>query len=169
MCVTVVPSITVTPSRSSARAALAERRGGNVAEHAIGCLHQQDAGQADVRRAELARQRVARKLGDLSCHLDTRRAAAYDHERQPGRAPLGVMLGLRGLECREDAAPHFECALERLDLQREWPPLVVTEEGVARAAGDDQRVVRDDGPALAVRKSAERDAAALEIEPAHLA
>ena len=63
MCVTVVPSITVTPSRSSARAALAERRGGN-APSTRSVASQQDAGSADVRRAELARQRVTRKLGD---------------------------------------------------------------------------------------------------------
>ena len=45
--------------------------------------------------------------------------AADDHERQPGRAPLGVTLGLGGLEGREDPAPHLERALERLDLERE--------------------------------------------------
>ena len=56
---------------------------------------------------------------------------------------VGVRLRLGRLERAEDAAAHDERALERLHLGGVLAPLVVAEVRVARAAGDDQRVVRE--------------------------
>ncbi len=90
-------------------------------------------------------QGVAGKLGDLPRHLNPGGPAADDHERQLRLTPLRVRLQFGRLERGQDVAPHPEGALQRLDLGRVLPPLVVPEVRVRRAAGDDQRVVWDRG------------------------
>src|SRR5262249_35026990 len=91
--------------------------------------------------AKLLAQSVACELPDLAGHLDTRRARADDDEREPGLALVRVAHGLGRLERAEEAAADEERALERLHLGGGRAPVVVAEVRVARAAGDDQRVV----------------------------
>ncbi len=63
-------------------------------------------------RAEVAAHRVAGDLADLAGELDARRAAADDEEGEPGAPSLGVVVGLGGLERREDAAADLDRVLE---------------------------------------------------------
>ena len=107
---------------------------------------------------------VARELGDLSGHLDSGRAAPDDDEGQPGVAALRVLLELGGLERREDALADGGGALQRFDLVRILPPLVVSEVGVARAAGDDQRVIRERKVLVALLGPIDDDAASVQVK-----
>ena len=86
---------------------------------------------------------VVRDLGDLAGHLDPGRPGADDHERQVRGLALGIGLELGRLERLEDLAADRQRALQRLQLGRVPLPFVVAEVGVLRAAGDDQRVVRE--------------------------
>ena len=138
----------VTPSPSSWRTALADRSGGKAASTRSPPSTSRIRPSARVHRAVVARQRVARELGDLARHLDAGRARAHHHEREPLRAPLVVGLELGRLERPQDPVAHVERALERLDLRRVLGPLRVAEVGVLRAARHDQHVVGDlDAPA----------------------
>jgi hypothetical protein len=85
---------------------------------------------------------VPRELGDLAGHLDAGRAGADDDEGEQCPAPPRIRLGFGVLECLQKACTCCERALERFDLRSVDPPIVVAEVGVVRAAGDDQRVVR---------------------------
>ena len=96
------------------------------------------------------------ELGDLPRHLDAGRAGADDDEGEPAPPPLRIRLDLGRLEGAEDAAADLERAVERLQLGRVRLPLVVAEVGVARAAGDDQRVVAEALAPPAVREAVER-------------
>ena len=108
------------------------------------------------------------ELADLAGHLDAGRAGADDDERQPRRAPLRVGLELGGLESLEDPSAYLERAVERLDLERERAPLVVSEVGIAGPAGDHQEVVGD-RPALCRGSRARRKLAPLQVEAFDLA
>jgi len=101
--------------------------------------------------------------------LDAGGSASDDDEREPRGPAVGVRLDLARLERCQDPATDLEGALERLDVGRERPPLVVAEIGVARPGGDDQAVVRDRAPLVAAREPVEKDAPACEIEAGDLA
>ena len=133
-------------------------------QDAIRRLDEEDPRRARLERAEVAAQRVAGDLGDLPGELDARRPCADDDEREPGGTPLGILLDLGGFERREDPAAHFERALEQLHVGRERAPVVVPEVRIARAAGDDQAVVRDRVLGIAVRKRADEHAALAQVE-----
>jgi hypothetical protein len=96
---------------------------------------------ARVDGAEVTPSRVARELRDLAGHLDAGRPGSDDDEGEPGGAPSGIGLCLRGLEGAQQLGAHDERALERFHLGGVLAPLLVPEVRVARAAGDDQRVV----------------------------
>ena len=99
---------------------------------------EEDAGVGRVDRPELAAQRVARNLAERTRELDTRRAGPDDHEREQ-RPPLGrIRRRLRTLEREQDAAPHLERVLERLQARRRGLPVVVPEVVMAHAGGDDR-------------------------------
>ncbi len=122
---------------------------------------EEDAGLRRVDRAELATQRVARDLAERARELDSRGPGSDDHEREE-RAPLGgIRRRLRALEREQDAAPHLDRVLERLQARRRGLPIVVPEVVVAHAGGDDQDVVGK----LAARR---QDAAAGDVESGHV-
>ena len=91
--------------------------------------------------AEVARERLARDLGERAGHLDAGRTAADDDERQQRGALRRIALALGALERQQHAAADLERVLERLQSRRDDPPLVVAEVGVRRAGGEDQIVV----------------------------
>ena len=112
---------------------------------------------------------VAGELGDLPGDLDPGRATPDDDEGQPGVAALRVLLELGGLERREDALADGGGALQRFDVVRILPPLVVSEIGVARAPGDDQRVIRERKVLVARLGPIDNDAASVQVKRSHLA
>ena len=71
--------------------------------------------------------------------------AADDHEGEQRPAPVGIGLGLGGLERAQKAGTRRQRALQRFDLGGVPAPVVVAEVGVVRATGDDQRVVGQRG------------------------
>ena len=119
---------------------------------------------ARVDRPKLVTQRVASDLADLPGHLHPGRAAPDHHEGQPCRAPsrVGVLLG--GLERAQDALTDPQRALQRLDLERHRPPLVMAEVGVARAPRHDQRVVGDRRRRRDTRDRLQQHPARLQVE-----
>ncbi len=87
--------------------------------------------------------------------------ASDDHEREE-RAPLhGIRRDLRPLEREQDAAPHLDRVLERLQARRRGLPIAVSEVVVPHACGDDEKIVRE----LAVRS---QDAAAGDVDSGHV-
>ena len=127
------------------RQRLRERR-----EHAVAVLDQQDANLVVIEPRE-GSPRLTRDLGDLAGELDAGWPGADDGERQPRGPALRVALDLGGLEGAIDARTDAERVVERLHRGRVRAPLVVAEVRVARAGGDDQRVVGD-GQRLRVRR-----------------
>ena len=123
---------------------------------------------ARIDRVEVVVKRVPGQLRDLSRHLGPGGSGADHHKRQPGLAPRWVRFGLGCLKRGEDPPSDRQRALQRLDLEREAPPLVVPEVGVARAAGDNQRVVLDRYVSIAFGKRIEHNLVAIEVKPAHL-
>ncbi len=120
------------------------REGGREArEHTVGRLDEQHASGARIDRPEVTTQGVAGELADLTGHLDAGRPGPHDDEREPRSATRGVGVRLGGLEGTEQAASHDQGALQRLHLGGVTAPLLVAEVRVARAAGDDERVVRE--------------------------
>ena len=103
--------------------------------------------------AEVARERVARDLGERARELDAGRPAADDHEREPaarrssGRARARPPRTRAGCGGGSRARPR--CVLRPGATLR---PLVVAEVRVRRAGGDDQVVVGE----LAVASSSTR-------------
>ena len=138
-------------------------------EHPRPGLDEQDLPGGRVHRAEVARQRVARELGDLARHLDAGRPGAHDGERQPLRALHRVALHLGRLERAKDPAADLECALERLHLGCEGGPLRVAEVGVLRAGRHDQLVVGDLAARQILHRRVRDDDAALEVDLGDLA
>ncbi len=108
-------------------------------------------------------QGVLAELRDLAGHLDAGRAGADDDEREPLRARRLVLLDLGRLEGPQDAITEIERAFERLQLGCVLRPVVVPEVRVARAPGDDERVVVE-GLRPAVRQVRHRHAARIEVE-----
>jgi hypothetical protein len=123
---------------------------------------------ARIRRAEVAPHGFARELGDLTCHLDARRAAADDDEREPTLTPLGVLLDFRRLEGREDPGADLQCPVERLQLGRVRLPLGMAEVRVLDAGGDHEGVVCQLGPFCAIREAVEEEPAAVQVDLVHL-
>ena len=112
---------------------------------------------------EVALERVVGDLAERARELDAGRPAADHDERHPFAASRRVGLALGGLEGDQDPAADLGRVLDRLEARRERGPVVVAEVRVARAGGDDQRVVGD-RPAVG-----EQDLAALRVEPDRLA
>ena len=129
--------------RLEARPGLRRERLGEGQQDAVRPLEQDDASGPGVDVPEVAREDVAGDLGEGAGHLDSGRAAADDDEREPGPAPLGVVLALGRLEREQHAAADGRGVLDRLEPGRDRGPLVVAEIGVGRAGGDDQVVVAD--------------------------
>ena len=150
------------------RLRLAWERVRKGAEHAVGCLDQQDARLARIDRPVFGAQR-APELRDLACHLDAGRARADDDERQPGITRCLVQLGLRRFEREQNPVAQVDRPLERLQLGRVRRPLVVPEVRVARAARNEQHVVRNLQAVSAVRQVVDHDVSHIEIETGHLA
>jgi hypothetical protein len=141
-------------SDSAARAG----RGSGKAEAA---LEQHDAGAGGIDAAKVARDGLARDLGQRAGQLHAGGPAA-DHHRGQERALLGsVRLPLRLLVGDEHAAPDLERVLERLEARGQRLPVVVAEVGVTRPRGQDQAVVGE----LAV---GQREAARGQVHGAHL-
>ena len=86
-----------------------------------------------------------REFGDLTRHLDARRAGADHREGEPQPLDLGIVLQLGHLEGTEDAGAQLERVVHRLHPRGVTRELVVAEVGPGGAGGDDQRVVAD-GP-----------------------
>ena len=147
---TVCPTSGVTPSCSSERAAFRDSDSGKPGR---------TRSEASTSRTRAVRVSIERKSrGNASWassaiwpgHLDPGRPGADDDEGQPVSPFVGVALDLGRLERGQDAVPDLERAGQRLQLRGVLLPLVVAEVGVPRAPGDDQRVVAEDGPSLAV-------------------
>jgi hypothetical protein len=85
--------------------------------------------------------RLARDLGDLARHLDTRGSAADDDESQPRALQRAVRLPFGRLQRGEDPAADVERPLQGLELGRVLAPAVMPEVGVVRPTGDNQTVV----------------------------
>ena len=138
-------------------------------QYAVRHLDQQHRRLSSIDGTEVPAQRVTCQLGNLSRHLDPGRAGAGDDESQPGLPLLGVGFNLRGLKRAEDTAADVESTLERLELRRIRPPIVVAEVGVLRAATDDQRVVGKTGSHVPIGKAASDHLTPFQIEVDDLA
>ena len=140
---TVRESIGVTPIRSSERRARSDSDGGKLVSTrspASTSTMRPLPGSAERK----LRRRLSRASSAICPAISTPVGpGADDHEREPGPAQLRRGRHLGGLERAQDRRAGDERALERLDLVGELAPRVVAEVGVARAAGDDQRVVGD--------------------------
>jgi hypothetical protein len=119
------------------RQRLAER-----AEHLRRRVEQDDARGARVDVPEVAGQRAAGQLDDLPGHLDPGGSRADDDEGEPGVDGGVVGLELGHLERAEDAAAQLEGVVDGLHAGRVAREVVVAEVRLARAGGDDERVVR---------------------------
>ena len=140
---------------------LAER-----AEHRGSRVEQDDAGLGGVDAPEVALEGAPRQLGDLTGHLDARRAGADDDE---GHQPLDLGRGRRELgelERAEDAPAQLERVVDRLHARGVARELVVAEVGLSRAGRDDEGVVGRD--ALAPDRGV-GDGARLEVDVGDLA
>ena len=84
-------------------------------EDLVAAVEQEHADLLRVEAAEVAVERAARELGDLTRDLDAGRPAADRDERQPFGPQLRVLLELRALERAEDPHPQLEGIRERLD------------------------------------------------------
>jgi len=140
---------TVTPRRSSERAALGGERGGEGPQESVRHLHQQDSRLAGVDRPEVATGVAgdSRRSVRPSPHRSGRRrrprtSARRRVARDPARPQRPSKA--RRMRRRSSSAP-----LQRFEFGSGGLPLVVAEVGVVRASGDDQRVVGDrrGGPA----------------------
>ena len=82
-----------------------------------------------------------RQFGDGAGEFDAGRAGADDDEGQQRGAPCRIGLALGTLERHQDAPAQRGGVLQRLQARRERLPFVMAEIGVARAGGENQRVV----------------------------
>ena len=139
---------------------------GERGQHRRTRLDQEDARRARVDVPEIARERLARDLGERAGHLDAGRAAADHDKRQERLAPARIGFTLGTFERQQHAPPDVERVLERLEARRGRAPLVVPEVGVRRAARDDQIVVRQ--PLVIVAAHPRGSPAAGLIDRAHL-
>ena len=80
---------------------------------------------------EVARERLARDLGERAGQLDAGGTAADDHEGEQVALLGAVRLTLGGLEREEHPAADLERVLERLQPGRDGLPLLVAEVRVA--------------------------------------
>ena len=121
---------------------LGRQRWREAREHSIGGLDQQDAAAPRDRPRRSRRASVSRASSPIWPAISTPVGPAPTTTNVSQAAVTsGSVSALGRLERAQDPAPDGQRALERLDLGRELAPLVVPEVGVARATGDDQRVV----------------------------
>ena len=127
----------------ASRSAFADSDGGNAVRTRSAASTRRIRASTRVDRAEVAAQRVARELGDLTRDLDAGRAGSDDDERQPRgararrRAPTSAASNALRMRLRDDRA---RCSSDFTSAACSLP-VVVAEVRVARAARDDQRVV----------------------------
>ena len=113
-------------------------------------------GRCGVDRAEVAPQGVAGELGDLAGHLDPGGPAPTTTNVSHAARRSGSRSSSAASNAPRMPRADGQRALERLDLRRRAPPLVVAEVRVARAAGDDRACRREPVPAPALRRRPER-------------
>jgi hypothetical protein len=101
-------------------------------------IEQQDAQRGGVDLAKVPLQGTVRKLGDLTGHLNARRAGADDHERQPFSSSVGIVFELGHFESPEDAGAQLECIVDRLQARGERRVLVVAEVRAGSTGCDDE-------------------------------
>ena len=121
--------------------------------------HRNSAGMIPVNESLFMRRHAQGVLGDLgqrAGHLDSRRAAADDRERQPRGARGAVLAALGALERADDPRAQRQRVGERLQPRRVPGPVVVAEVAVGRAGGDDQVVVGQDRAAVRRRRRGRR-------------
>jgi hypothetical protein len=105
-------------------------------------LHQHHPRHRRIDCTKLARQPMARQLGDGSGQLDTRRTTADDHKGQHVALHcrrLGILCLLEG---EQQAAPNGGRIVDLLQARCERGPFIMPKVAVARASGDDQVVIR---------------------------
>ena len=103
---------------------------------------------------------------ELAGQLYPRRARPDNHERQPTTPRGRIGLTFSHLERAENPAAELECVIDRFHPWRIVSELRVPEVRLARAGGDDQRVVRD---LTTLTNRLDRDAAGVEIDIDHCA
>ena len=91
-------------------------------QHARAALEQDDARRARVDAAEVARERVARDLGERAGHLDAGRPPPTTTNVSHWRRASARLLPLGGLEGQQHAPADLERVLERLEPGRDAPP-----------------------------------------------
>ena len=111
-------------------------------EYPVVRLDEVDGRRRGIDAPEVALQRVERDLTERARELDARRAAADDHEHQPGGLDRRVGLALRRLERDQDPPADLRRIVDGLETGRHRGPVLVPEVAVARAGGHDQGVVR---------------------------
>ena len=153
------PRRCVTAARRCRRRSARQQRHAELLERPLG-LAESDGGKAvSTRRpsrraarapvpgsiARKSRRSVSRAISAICPAISTPVGPAPTTTKVSQRRALrGVGLELGRLERAQDPAADGERALQRLDLGG-VPPLVVAEVRVARAAGDDERVVGERG------------------------
>jgi hypothetical protein len=142
------------------------QRGGERMQDRRVRVEEHDPRLRRVDAAEVALQRPARKLDELSGELDTGGAGADDDECQPELPEPGIWLALGQLERAEDAAAQLERVVDRLHARRMVRELRVPEVRLLCARGEDQAVVGH------VARQAERvdgETAGIEVDRLHVA
>src|SRR5205814_1953799 len=119
------------------------QRIGKRAEDVRASLQQDDARRLGPNAAEILDERLPGDLGERAGELDAGWAAADDDERQQPPLPIRIGLALRGLERKEDAAPHLQRVVERLQAGRARLPLRMAEVRVRGARREHEIVVRN--------------------------
>ncbi len=125
-------------------------------------LDQDDARGGRIDMAEVLGEALARDLRDGAGHLHARCASSDNREGEEPRALGGIAGELRALERDENMAADAGGILDALEAGCGRGPFVVTEIGMGRAGGDDERVVMQD---LAGR---ERDLAKARVDAGDL-
>ena len=165
---TVWPVSGVTPSRSSACAALRESEAGKA-----GSMWSVDS-TSRTRDARVSIERKSRR--SVSC-ASSAIWPAISTPVGPPPTTTNVSHACRrsssgstsaASNARQDPSPDVERAFERFQLGRELLPVVVAEVRIARSSRDDERVIRDRLPLIAVRQLVEDHLATLQVEARHL-
>ncbi len=104
-------------------------------------FNQNDARRFRIDAAIVAGERLVGELGDGAGGFDAGRAAADDDEGGEARAFGRVGFEFGVFEGEQDALALFGGVFERFEARREFFPIVVAEIGVARAGGDDEKIV----------------------------
>jgi hypothetical protein len=108
---------------------------------------------------------AAHRVGDdreLAGDLDSGRSTADHHEGKPLGPLARIACSLSLLERAEDAVAQLHRVPERLEAERDVPPLVVAEVGGLGPAGEDEAVVVEPFTAI------EENLPPLDIDVRHL-